>query len=959
MDLTSSPSVSTLQSVKERLREKLQKSLKAVKLQMSLAAKIKTKTLNNSSVLKLSLKHNNKALASALTAEREKSRRLGNENMFLQKEVKMLHFQNALLRQNLSSVNKMLKDINVFMNINLPAAIELSGTMESSDCLSLNGTRSERFSQQSALSLDGDQGFRLTGVALRVPSNCVEQQKCNSLQNIHMSEESHLIVPPAQSPAAVRESCEKLDELEMHTSNLSSKVSECNENRSPDSPSSGKFRDSILPLDEVFSYGNRNVLSGGFVTKRKKRSTVSHSSMGSKKSEGNQARSLTGESQEILPSTHWEISTDIAILPDSGHTGLGGTKRSDIESVLQKDSLSRMSHGSSLAKKLDTNQNSDVDQDSKVLCKEQATQSTNRAELVQNEESDHHTVHGQVGQEETVYEADMDMTSSESASIIAVLPKNKMQASKTKSGIPVKQTGKLRKVKKSVREKPKRIGSSVDQEADDSSNSNENEHKADKFIDNLTSDRHDYRRTYVLPEPVVEDRLDVLESHTQSDLEVSASTVSCIAGEIFPHHITTVSNGENDELTFTLEKDHSLEEGKIANVAPKKRKSKNISMVESSRKRKRRMYKLSKAQEQLAEESGNLSESTEQMESSRKMNNMPSIHVKHQEPKLRRETYVISAPEQNPVTHDAIAKVHGVNYRRETFVITEPNPLVSVAIKTTVLEERDNKSIEPQNSVKSLVPTDISCNLENRLDYEVEHCHSTSNPGPAYGYKKRVTRYLEKKTASGIFSELDKRKTHILPRKQDGVRDEKGTLVRESFMNRKSNQSDKTSKIPDVKVNAHDSFMLDMVSESILENTMEFSSFAEFPSATNSENTFTIDDMSLKSIHAPELPMSEDCNNEIAHFSDNINVLAENDNGHQKDTHETEIGNSQQCKVEDQSMEIPETAIKPFQDLTNKSLGSTKQSPKSCSEEESHGHHRRRRNPVNYKEPSLGKKLRR
>lgn len=178
-------------------------------------------------------------------------------------------------------------------------------------------------------------------------------------------------------------------------------------------------------------------------------------------------------------------------------------------------------------------------------------------------------------------------------------------------------------------------------------------------------------------------------------------------------------------------------------------------------------------------------------------------------------------------------------------------------------------------------------------------------------------------------------------------------------MNLTASQSNEASKFPYIATNKNDSFTLDMVSESILDHTMEFSSFAEFPSATNPDSTFAID-MSLKSF--PELPVSEHCNKECSQVSNHINDLDENDNGHQQDTYETEIGANLQCKVEDQSMEINETAVKPFQDLTNRSLGSTKQSPKSYSEEEEEetcSHTRRRRKPVNYKEPSLGKKLRR
>ncbi|KAM3916939.1 shugoshin 2 [Leptodactylus fuscus] len=942
MEFTSSSSVSTFQSVKERMREKLNGSLKAVKLQTSLAAKIKTKTLNNSSILKVSLKHNNKALACALTTEREKSRRLGNDIMFLQKEVKMLHFQNALLRQNLSIVNKMLKDIDVYMNINLPAAIEISGTMESSDRLSLNQTKSERFSQKSALSLDEDQGFRLTGMALRVPSHSVGQQKHGD-QTIQRNDENHIIIPPSSFTTIAIENHDRLDNPEHNTLTFSSK--EYSENRSRDSLSSVKVSDGILPLSEVFSYSNRNSQSGGFVTKRKKRSTMSHSSTVSKKSESNQTRSSAGTGLESSPNTHWELSTDVTVFPALGHTGLDRAETSSTDSALQKDRLSAVSHCSSLPQQLDTDQNRSADKDiSKGLSKEQGVQSTNKPELVLNEEIGHHTVDGDVGQEKTIYEADMEMTSSESASIIAVLPKNKTKASKEKSGIPVKQSGTLRKVK-SIR---KKTGSSGEQ-VNSSSNGNKKGDE-EKSIANVASDKHDFRRTYVLPGPVAEERLDVLESITQSHLEVSVARDPCAVGKMCPEN-TTVLNSGKSELTITVEK----EAGNSADVAPKKRKSRNLkeaSHVENSRKKKRKTHKNPKDQEQLAEENDFSHKPSEQISYGKKIVVVAEIH----EPKPQRETYVISATKPIPVANDLKSRVQRVNHRRETFVVPEPNPLVSVTLKTSVLEERNDTFVQPQNYPNSRVPTDVSAKIANKpnatkANSEKEHFNPISDPDGAHDHKKQNSRCSEKKAPSVIFPELDKRKTYILPNKQDDFRSEKTTLARESFMR------DAANKLLDVRTNKNDSFMLEMVSESILDNTMEFSSFTEFPSATNPDSTFTTD-MSLKSIPAPELPGSEDCSNKETGLS-NINVLDENDNGHGTDPYETETGENQPCKVEDQSVEIHETAIKPFRDLTNKSLGTTKQSPTSCSEDESLAYTRRRRNPVNYKEPSLGKKLRR
>ena len=59
---------------------------------------------DNSSIFKISLKHNNRALAQALSRERENSRRITTEKMLLQKEVDKLNFENTFLRLKLNNL---------------------------------------------------------------------------------------------------------------------------------------------------------------------------------------------------------------------------------------------------------------------------------------------------------------------------------------------------------------------------------------------------------------------------------------------------------------------------------------------------------------------------------------------------------------------------------------------------------------------------------------------------------------------------------------------------------------------------------------------------------------------------------------------------------------------------------------------------------------------------------------
>ncbi|KAL6484744.1 hypothetical protein MHYP_G00067890 [Metynnis hypsauchen] len=109
------------------------------------AAKIKTKIHNTSSFFKLSLKTNNKALALALVAQKQRTRQLETETVCLQKDVQALRFELAIQRHKNKQMFTILREFyNNSINC-MAKAVDLISKEEAS--LSLDTQISEDASQ--------------------------------------------------------------------------------------------------------------------------------------------------------------------------------------------------------------------------------------------------------------------------------------------------------------------------------------------------------------------------------------------------------------------------------------------------------------------------------------------------------------------------------------------------------------------------------------------------------------------------------------------------------------------------------------------------------------------------------------------------------------------------------------------------------------------------------------------
>ncbi|XP_012923557.2 shugoshin 2 [Heterocephalus glaber] len=157
---------SVTSGIKRRVKDK---RVSKTTLNVSLASKIKTKIINNSSIFKISLKHNNRALAQALSREKENARRIATEKMLLQKEVEKLNFENTFLRIKLDNLNKKLIEIESLLSNNLITAIEMSSLSEFHQTSFLpSNSKKKRPSKQCTL-------IRLPFARVPLPSNDDEE----------------------------------------------------------------------------------------------------------------------------------------------------------------------------------------------------------------------------------------------------------------------------------------------------------------------------------------------------------------------------------------------------------------------------------------------------------------------------------------------------------------------------------------------------------------------------------------------------------------------------------------------------------------------------------------------------------------------------------------------------------------------------------------------------------------
>lgn len=733
---------------------------------------------------------------------------------------------------------------------------------------------------------------------------------------------------------------------------------------------------SELPLGEDRIPSSR---SGGFVTRRRKRSTASTSSIQSLNSDFNQSKKSLDIGRESCFSTQWEINKHDSHPHEPGHAGVTGDNALHFDFVMRKYILETSCSPRSL--------NPDKKFEAKKETKDTHldTETTHQPDLLQSGECDlHPIVNRPVEQEKTLYEADMEMTSSDSAAIVAVMPKRKTKASKTK--LPVKQDGRsLRKVKTTAHEKARQSSSCKEKESGVSSRDEEKNQLSSTIDKNIplefkpdSTDKYDSRRTIVLPGPVNKDKFDVFESEAKLiSGKNEATPLACSVQESFTENIdeniplefnppedfrevlTDQYNSErtyvlpgpmdkvktkdfetktelypskndaktlvdcrveesstdtsylcdaNSDLGFAVENVPSSGVKHNINDKVAKRKSKLSKRpakdLENSKKKHKKATNLSDL-EHLGEGQG--SHKSNELDNAQISNTIPSITMKNLKPAIRRETYVLNSSKPGCMLSEFIPADTGINCRRKTFVIPQPNCLISVSEEKAKtldhplqsLTSAEYKDVQPKAKDVSVTKKTDSSFVNTSLDMDFTK--------PLGFIKSECKEKKQNKRSSNLFSQVDKRKTRILTTNQNVIRSDKDTLVRESCVSAPQKHTNEPTKFLNaVTANEQDSFMLDMVSESILDGTLDCPSFLEFPSTTELE-TACMYNASLNNIPLLDSPVSDERDtkeNKQPNASKNLDHLDENDNGLAQEIFETR--SNQHCKVEDQSMEINE-----------------------------------------------------
>ncbi|KAM3855740.1 uncharacterized protein M6D78_000812 isoform 1-T1 [Vipera latastei] len=192
---TETSSVFFKNGVRERMKEKKNGVLKTAKINASLASKIRTRTINNSSIIKVSLKQNNKALALALNAAKITAQKLTDDKMLLQKEVELGHFENACLRQKLSSVKKCIDELQLFINSRFQTAIKLTGFSESDTYSSLLDERGHSDADGIFRTQHDSNCPRVAPKSMRIPLSQVEDEGSDNGRNTSTSLEKFPLDP--------------------------------------------------------------------------------------------------------------------------------------------------------------------------------------------------------------------------------------------------------------------------------------------------------------------------------------------------------------------------------------------------------------------------------------------------------------------------------------------------------------------------------------------------------------------------------------------------------------------------------------------------------------------------------------------------------------------------------------------------------------------------------------------